>query len=90
MLTRNHLFLALIALAFIFLICSKDRYSTPLNYDTFFGLDSSNPFSRRVIITQRGEKEWWMKDADADATQAADVAVDLVVDFSVEITAAVS
>lgn len=90
MLTRNHLFLALITLAFIFLICSKDRYSTPLNFDTFFGLDSSSPFSRRVNITQRGEKEWWMKDADADATQVVvvETAV-LVADSSVEITAVV-
>ncbi|MDF2866391.1 MAG: hypothetical protein K0R72_1209 [Clostridia bacterium] len=55
MISRNQLFVLLITLAFIFLICSKDRYSTPLNFDTFFGVDGSNPFSRRVIITQRGE-----------------------------------
>lgn len=49
------LLIALVTLIIIFLIFSKDRYSTPLNFDTFFGVDGSNPFSRRVIITQRGE-----------------------------------
>jgi len=39
------LLIALTALVLIFLIFSKDRYSTPLNFDTFFGLDSSNPLS---------------------------------------------
>jgi hypothetical protein len=55
MASRDNLFILLITLAFIFLICSKDRYSTPLNFDTYFGVDSSNPFSRRGIIAQRGE-----------------------------------
>jgi len=43
--STSTLLIALTALVLIFLIFSKDRYSTPLNFDTFFGLDSSSPFS---------------------------------------------
>jgi len=39
------LLIVLTALVLIFLIFSKDKYSTPLNFDTFFGVDGSNPLS---------------------------------------------
>ena len=44
------LLIALTALVLIFLIFSKDRYSTPLNFDTFFGVGSSEPFSNGGLL----------------------------------------
>ncbi|MDD2377058.1 MAG: hypothetical protein PHO88_06315 [Clostridia bacterium] len=44
------LIIALTALVLIFLIFSKDRYSTPLNFDTFFGVGGSSPFSNGGLL----------------------------------------
>ncbi|MEG1990296.1 MAG: hypothetical protein RR136_04855 [Clostridia bacterium] len=41
---KDNSFILLVTLAFIFLICGKDKYATPLNFDTFFEVDNSNSF----------------------------------------------
>lgn len=42
-------FILLITLSFIFLICTEDRYSTPLDFDTFFRVDGPNPFNGGLL-----------------------------------------
>lgn len=40
----NQFFIFILIIAVLFFIYSKDRTSRPLNFDTFFELDSSTPF----------------------------------------------